>query len=286
MNGFLILDKPAEITSFSAVRHVRRCLSEKKVGHSGTLDPMATGVLTVAVGRATAFLELLPDHDKSYESVFRLGLTTDTLDITGTILSRSDDIPDEAAVRSALDAFRGEITQLPPMYSAVKVNGQRLYELARQGREAARQPRQATVCALDCERLSEREYALRLSCSSGTYVRSIIDDLGRALGCGAVMTYLRRTRANGFALSDAVRLDELSPDTPLLPVERAMETYPAVYVTEKQAVRFSNGGSLDRERLRFAGEDGLVRVYGPKNAFLGVGTMGGDALTVKKLYLV
>ena len=290
MNGFLILDKPAGITSFSALRHVRRLFGEKKTGHSGTLDPMATGLLTVALGRATSFLELLPDHDKAYDARFRLGLATDTLDITGRVLTESDAVPDEAAVKAAAEVFRGEITQVPPMYSAVKVDGKRLYELARQGREVDRAARRAVVYDVVCERIGERDYALTLSCSSGTYVRSIIDDLGKKLGCGAVMTALRRTRANGFTLDASVSLETLDACAPgelaerLIPVEQAMAAYPALFVTDKQAVRFANGGALDRARLFEPPERGYARVYGPGNRFLGVGELTEDALTVKKLY--
>ena len=211
MTGIIILDKPNGITSFGAVARVRRICREKKCGHSGTLDPMATGVMTVLLGGATRFCELLPNHDKEYIATFRLGITTDTLDITGKILSETPVSSTKADVEAALESFVGEISQLPPMYSAVSVNGQRLYDLARQGIEVERQARKVIIYSADMLEANEEanEYKISVACSSGTYIRTLIDDIGKKLGCGAVMTGLRRTEACGFSLDSCITPDEL-----------------------------------------------------------------------------
>ncbi|MBR2869087.1 MAG: tRNA pseudouridine(55) synthase TruB [Clostridia bacterium] len=295
MTGIIILDKPKDITSFGAVARVRRICGEKKCGHSGTLDPMATGVLTVMLGGATRFCELLPSHDKSYIASFRLGMVTDTLDITGKVLKTRPVTASSSDVLDALESFTGEISQLPPMYSAISVNGQRLYDLARQGIEVERQAR--TVCIHSAELLesdeTSHEYKISVSCSSGTYIRSLIDDIGKKLGCGAVMTDLRRTSANGFSEDAAVTVEQLESaaqngtlDSILIPVEKALEIYPSVQVTEAQAKRFSNGGELDLNRIKCAKMTGYYRVFGPDNAFLGLGEIRDpENLLVKRVYV-
>lgn len=294
MTGIIILDKPKGITSFGAVARVRRLCSEKKCGHTGTLDPMATGVMTVMLGNTTRFIELLPSHDKAYTASFRLGTVTDTLDITGNVLEtrRVDSTAEQ--VREALKSFEGEINQLPPMYSAVSVNGQRLYDLARQGIEVDRKPRQVTVYSIEMLSADEDngEYSIAVECSSGTYIRTIIADLGEKLGCGAVLTDLRRTKANGFSIGNAVTLEELENavnngniGSVLIPVDRALEDYPVIKVSAAQAKRFSNGGELDLQRLKYPRMLGLFRIYDPENNFIGLGEIGtGDSLSVKRVY--
>lgn len=294
MTGIILLDKPKDITSFGAVARVRRICSEKKCGHTGTLDPMATGVLTIMLGGATRFCELLPSHNKAYTASFRLGTVTDTLDITGKILETREVNATAAQVKEKLTEFVGEISQLPPMYSAVSVDGQRLYDLARQGIEVERKARQVTVFSI--EMLSENEengeYSISVECSSGTYIRSLISDLGEALGCGAVMTDLRRSKANGFGIENAVTLEQLSAaaengtlDEILIPVDKALEEYPIIKVTAAQAKRFSNGGELDLQRLKYPRMLGYFRIYDPENRFIGLGEIGtGDSLTVKRVY--
>ena len=201
MTGFIILDKPEGITSFIGGAIVRRVTGEKKTGHTGTLDPIATGVLPVAVGgNAPRFIELLPSHDKGYRASFKLGTTTDTLDITGTVLSTCDNIPDEDEVKKAISHFQGAIEQLPPMYSAIKKDGKRLYELARQGIEVEREKRIVTIYSCEFVSFENGEYTIDVKCSKGTYIRSLISDIGEMLGCGAVMTALRRTLSNGFSI--------------------------------------------------------------------------------------
>ncbi len=275
MTGFIILDKPEGITSFIGGAIVRRVTGEKKTGHTGTLDPMATGVLPVAVGNATRFIELLPSHDKGYRASFRLGTTTDTLDITGTVLTTSEDIPDEEEVRKAIAHFNGEIEQLPPMYSAIKKDGKRLYELARQGIEVEREKRFVTIYNCDFVSFENGEYTIDVKCSKGTYIRSLISDIGEMLGCGAVMTALRRTLSNGFSIEESHTEEELKSAEDvsrfLIPVDKALEAYPAIKVSEAQAKRFRNGGELDSARLHAKLTPSLYRVYSPDNKFLGLG---------------
>ena len=295
MTGIILIDKPKDITSFGAVARVRRICGEKKCGHTGTLDPMATGLLTVMLGGATRFSELLPSHDKAYRAEFRLGTVTDTLDITGKVLETRPVSANAAQVAAALAEFVGEIEQLPPMYSAVSVNGKRLYDLARQGVEVEREPRRVTVYSAEILEANESagEYAVSVECSSGTYVRTLISDLGEKLGCGAVLTELRRTAANGFKIDSAVTLEALSQaaesgelDRLIIPVDRALEEYPIITVSAAQARRFGNGGELSLERLKYPRTLGLFRIYDPDGAFMGLGEIGdGDSLKVKRVFV-
>lgn len=291
MTGFIILDKPQGITSFIGGAIVRRVTGEKKTGHTGTLDPMATGVLPVATGHATRFIEFLPNHDKGYRASFRLGMTTDTLDITGTVISESDDIPDEETVKKAISYFQGEIEQLPPMYSAIKKDGKRLYELARQGIEVEREKRIVNIYSCEYISHSDNEYVIDVKCSKGTYIRSLIADIGEMLGCGAVMTSLRRTFSNGFSIEDAHTEEELkSAENPLrflISVDKALEEYPFVRVSEAQAKRFRNGGELDAARIHMKLTPSLYRVYSPDGDFLGLGEYreNENCLFVKRVFV-
>ena len=295
MTGIILLDKPKDITSFGAVARVRRICGEKKCGHTGTLDPMATGVLTVMLGGSTRFCELLPSHDKAYTASFRLGTVTDTLDITGKVLETREVNVTAEQVREKIRDFIGDISQLPPMYSAVSVNGQRLYDLARQGIEVERKAREVTVFSIEILNENEQagEYEIAVECSSGTYIRTLIADLGEALGCGAVLTELRRTKANGFDISQAVTLEQLEKAAEngeisgvLIPVDKALEEYPIIKVTAAQAKRFRNGGELDLQRLKYPRMLGLFRIYDPDDNFIGLGEIGtGDSLTVKRVFV-
>lgn len=295
MTGIILIDKPKGITSFGAVARVRRICGEKKCGHTGTLDPMATGVLTVMLGGATRFIELLPSHNKTYRASFRLGMTTDTLDITGKVLETREINATAEQVKEKINDFIGDISQLPPMYSAVSVNGQRLYDLARQGMEVEREARQVTVFSIDVlsENEASGEYEIQVECSSGTYIRTLISDLGEALGCGAVMTELRRTKANGFEIEKTVALEQLEEAVNngtlsdiIIPVDRALEEYPVIRVTEAQARRFRNGGELSLERLRYPRMLGYFRVYDPDGNFIGIGEIGQkDCLEIKRVYM-
>lgn len=295
MTGIILLDKPKDITSFGAVARVRRICGEKKCGHTGTLDPMATGVLTVMLGGATRFIELLPSHNKAYRAKFRLGTITDTLDITGKILETREVNVTADEVREKLKEFIGDIEQLPPMYSAVSVNGQRLYDLARQGIEVERKSRQVTIFSIDVLSESEEngEYEIEVECSSGTYIRTLISDLGESLGCGAVMTELRRTKANGFSIENAVTLEQLEEAVNsgnisglLIPVDSALSEYPVIKVSEAQARRFRNGGELSLERLRYPRMLGYFRIYDPDGNFIGIGEIGRkDCLEIKRVFM-
>ena len=300
MNGILIIDKPQDYTSFDVVAVVRGCLRERKAGHTGTLDPMATGVLPILLGSATKVQSLLPDTDKEYEASFRLGLTTDTLDITGQVRSEHPADCTAEEIEAQLPPFRGDILQRPPMYSAVYKNGVRLYELARQGIETEREERPVRI---DCLELLSFDTAaqtgrLRIVCSKGTYIRSLCDDIGQRLGCGAVLTALRRVKACGYTVEDAIPLTEIRRMAPegqeaflplLRPVDSVFTVFPSVKVSEGQAHRFRNGAALRIDRLRalqLPADGTRYRVYAPDGVFLGIGevSLTQEALCVKKLF--
>lgn len=273
MNGFVVMDKPEGVTSFKAAAPLRRLFNERKVGHTGTLDPMATGVLPVALGKAARFIDYLPDSDKAYLARFRCGVITDTLDITGTVLTETDAHVTEIDVLALLPRFTGEIEQVPPMYSAISVNGQRLYDLARKGIEVERQSRKITVYSLELLGEIDGEFEIAVRCSKGTYIRSLIADLGEALGCGAVMTALRRTRSNGFAIEDALTPEQIEAkgEAAVLGMDHPFFCYDALTVTAAQANRFRNGGELSAGRLKGETCPGTYRVYAPDGLFLGLG---------------
>lgn len=290
MTGIIPLKKEENITSFFAVNKVRRIIGEKKCGHTGTLDPNATGVLPIAVGGATRFIELLPTHKKAYKATFKTGFCTDTLDIWGTVTETFDKKVSFEDIENVTMKFKGEIMQLPPMYSAIKRDGVRLYELARQGIEVERTPRKCEIYELSVAELENGEYSLYCECSAGTYIRTLINDIGEKLGCGATMTSLCRTFACGIELSECYTLEELNQlkeqdeiEKAIIPLEKLLLEYPEIHVTENQAKRFSNGGSLLRERLRKLGENGIYRVYG-NGEFLGLGELTDTDLLVKRVY--
>lgn len=292
MTGVICLDKPCNMTSFMAVKKTSRILGVKKAGHTGTLDPMATGVLVIMLGHCTRFIELLPEHRKSYSARVKLGITTDTLDITGEVLSESTVNVTEEQLLTVAEKFKGEISQIPPMYSAIKKDGERLYDLARKGIEIERESRKITIEKLEIYDFNGTEFSIDVTCSAGTYIRSLCDDIGRELGCGAVMTSLRRTEANGFSIENAVTLEELeklvsekSEKTVITSIEKALMSYPEITVTSPQANRFRNGGELDYQRLHGNYSVGIYRVYSPERKLLGLGeikTEKGD-LTVRRV---
>ena len=274
MNGIILIDKPQNFTSFDVVAVARRKFGTKKVGHGGTLDPMATGVLPVFIGCATKAVDLLPDSGKSYRAGFRLGLTSDTLDIWGELSEeKSVDIGREA-LEAVLERFRGEIEQTPPMYSALKVGGRKLCDLARQGIEVERKARKITIIRLDLPEFDGKNGVIEVDCSTGTYIRTLVDDIGKALGTGAVMTSLCRTRACGFELSECVSIEELREkpldELKLLSVESVFRDFPETALDEVQTRMYLNGVRLDADRLAEKPPiDELVRVYG-NGEFLGV----------------
>lgn len=294
MTGIIYLDKPCDMTSFMAVKRASRILGVKKAGHTGTLDPMATGVLVIMLGHCTRFIELLPEHKKSYTARVKLGLTTDTLDITGEVLSENPVDVTHEQLLSVAEKFKGDILQTPPMYSALKKDGERLYDLARKGIEIEREQRKITIEKLEIYDFNGVEFSMDVTCSAGTYIRSLCDDIGRELGCGAVMTELRRTEANGFSIENSVTLEELeklvsenNAQSVITSVEKALMSYPEITVTKPQANRFHNGGSLGYERLHGDYPIGIYRVYSPEKKLLGLGeilTEKGD-LCVRRVLI-
>ncbi len=276
MQGLLLIDKPSGITSFKVVADIRHKSGERRIGHTGTLDPMATGVLPILVGKSTSLSSFLLDADKEYRATILLGTVTDTCDITGNVISNSQVNITEETFKTVLKEFTGEIEQTPPMYSAIRQNGVHLYELARKGIDVEIPKRNIKVYSANLvEKKNECEYVVDFSVSKGTYIRSLARDIGERLGCGATLSALCRTSASGFNLANCVSLDDINCDNVssyLLSEEIAVRHFREISVTEKQAVRFSNGGQLSYERLKnseFADGE-LVRVkFG--GLFLGLG---------------
>lgn len=285
MNGLVLLDKPAGMTSFGAAAAIRKIYGEKRIGHTGTLDPMATGVLPVLLGRATRLSPFLLMADKRYRAGIRLGLTTDTLDITGKVLSTAPAQVSDEALAEVLQGFTGVQLQVPPMYSALKKDGKKLYELAREGIEVERQARQIEIKELQLLCRNGVDLQIDVCCSKGTYIRSLCDDIGKVLGCGAVLTSLQRTATGGFLLANCTALEQarLDPVAALLPADRAVAHLPQTQVTENQRRRFLHGGGLFLSRLRLdpQPEGTVVRVYCGEE-FLGLGQvrLEEDLLTV------
>lgn len=296
MNGILCINKPQEYTSFDVIARIRGMSKTKRVGHSGTLDPMATGVLPIFIGMATKACDLLPDDNKCYEATFELGTETDTLDCWGTVKHVCDAHVRTEELAAILPRFTGEIEQIPPMYSAVRVNGQRLYDIARQGREIERAPRKVHVMQLACTNFDEARQTgtLSVSCSKGTYIRSIISDIGTALGCGAMMTGLVRVKACGFTLEDCITLDEAQALTQegtlasrLLPVDRLFYHLPRISLNEVQSVKFKNGVRLDLNRVKHKQIETMHRVYSADKTFLGLASLdhSDESLRIEKMFI-
>lgn len=287
MDSVILIDKPAGITSFKVTASVRHKLGIKKAGHAGTLDPLASGVLPVMTGRATRLIDLIPDEKKRYVAGFMLGLTTDTLDNEGDVLTDQPVNVTDEQISAAVQSFCGEISQTPPMYSALKKDGVKLYELARRGETVERKSRIITIYSITLTDL-RREGDLvcgviDVTCSKGTYIRTLIDDIGMKLHCGAIMTSLRREASNGFDISQCVPLDEFMSTDDVgaychMP-DFAVMQYNSVNVTAAQAKRFSNGGELDIIRLKNAdlSEADTLRVY-YNGKFLGLGAVKDAAL--------
>jgi tRNA pseudouridine55 synthase len=274
-DGFLIIDKPLTWTSFDVVARVRRLVGERRIGHAGTLDPLATGVLPLALGRATRFVEYLSDASKAYDAVVHLGVSTTTYDREGEVTHTADpaQIPNIGPVEAALAGFRGPQEQLPPMHSAVKQDGKRLYELARAGQEVERRPRPITIYRLDMIEYTPPRLRLAVECSKGTYIRTLAHDLGAALGCGAHLAALVRTRHGPFALAEAVTLETLEAAVAagtwtqhLQPVDTALAHLPSFTLDADEARRVRQGQGLDRPAP--AGAPALARLYGPDGHLL------------------
>ena len=267
MNGIVIIATPQGWTSQDVTARLRRVFNTKRIGHGGTLDPMATGVLPVFVGRATRGVEFFEHAEKTYETVLRLGITTDTEDITGTVLTRCDAFVTGAQLEQVLQQFRGEIMQVPPMYSALKVNGQKLCDLARKGKEVERKPRPITIHELTLLGMETDGIRLRVRCSKGTYIRTLCKDIGQALGSGGCMAALRRVTAGEYTIEESVPLEVLleseDPEAYLRPVDTMFRNYPAVTLSEKQTLRCRNGNSFSVKM-----ENGTYRAYSQSGEFL------------------
>ena len=286
MNGIVIIDKPAGWTSQDVVSKLRGVLHTKRIGHGGTLDPMATGVLPVFVGRGTRAVEFFEHAEKTYEAELRLGITTDTEDITGTVLEEKPVSVTGEELENTLAQFRGEIQQIPPMYSALKINGQKLCDLARKGKEVARKPRTVTIHALDLLIFDDATAKLRVHCSKGTYIRTLCKDIGEALGCGGCMASLRRVTAGAYTIAQAVPLSALveseDPKSYLRPVDTMFTAYPAVTLTPNQEKRCRNGNQFSIDL-----PDGTYRAYGENGEFLMLAKVeSGVMLTVKSFFEV
>ena len=283
MNGIVIIDKPQGWTSQDVTARLRRVFNTRRIGHGGTLDPMATGVLPVFVGRATRGVEFFEHAEKTYETVLRLGITTDTEDISGTVLTEQEAFVTKKQLEEVLEQFRGQILQVPPMYSALKINGQKLVDLARKGKEVERQPRPITIHELEMVDFAGETATLRVRCSKGTYIRTLCKDIGEALGCGGCMAALRRVQAGEYTIDQAVPLLSLlemeNPEQVLRNVDTMFRNYPAVTLSEKQKTRCLHGNSFTVKTA-----DGTYRAYGPQGDFLMLAKVEDGVMSTIKSY--
>lgn len=286
-SGIIVIDKPADWTSHDVVAKLRGLLKERRIGHAGTLDPMATGVLPVFVGRATRAVEFAAESHKEYVAGLRLGLVTNTQDVTGETLQACSVSLDIAQLEAVLARFRGDILQLPPMYSAIKKQGKKLYELARAGKEVEREKRPVTIFELELlEQLSQTDFLLRVRCSKGTYIRTLCHDIGELLGVGGCLCSLRRTMAAGFTLQDAVSLEQLmqsdDPASTLLPVDRYFADTPVLTVSSSAERKIRNGMTFASKET-----DGVYRVYNEAGTFLMLGRVEDHRMiTIKSFFEV
>ena len=286
MNGIVIVDKPQGWTSQDVTARLRRVFNTRRIGHGGTLDPVATGVLPVFVDRATRGVEFFEHAEKIYEATLKLGLTTDTEDVTGTVLTEQEVAISQEEFFRILPKFRGKIQQIPPMYSALKINGQKLCDLARKGKEVERQPREIEIFELECLEFSGDTARLRVHCSKGTYIRTLCKDIGETLGCGGCMAALRRVQAGEYSIDEAVPLEELlesaEPEKYLRPVDSMFRNHPAVTLTPNQEKRCRNGGAFT---LNIS--DGTYRAYAQSGEFLMLAKVeNGIMSTIKSFWAI
>ncbi len=287
-NGIIVIDKGQDWTSMDVCAKLRRVMNERRIGHAGTLDPMATGVLPVFVGRATRAVEFAAEGEKEYVAGLRLGLATDTQDTTGKTLTTSEIRPNLEDVSAVLDQFRGDIQQIPPMYSAIKIDGKKLYDLARKGKEVERKPRPVTIHSLTLEGQNEEgDFLLRVRCSKGTYIRTLCHDIGAVLGSGGCMSSLRRTMAAGFTLDEAVTLDEVlahdDPQSLLTSCDRCFKDAPPLTCTHCERDKFIKNGTP----YPCTAADGTYRVYDMESDFLMLGRCEkGQMTTIKSFFAV
>lgn len=282
ISGVLIINKHAGVTSHRIISSVRKLFNTSRVGHTGTLDPMATGVLPVLLGRAAKASDYLMMHDKEYICEMKLGITTDTEDVTGEVLTQSADIPGEETVLAACASFVGKIEQVPPMYSAIKVDGRKLVDIAREGGEVERKPREIEVFSIDARKIADDLYSMRVACSKGTYIRTLCSDIGKKLGCGAAMASLVRTRTGQFTLDDCVTVEELDNMTfeerltlPK-PVESLFMDLPAVNIPDYYVKLVRGGTGLYQKKLKTAFDDGTLVRLRNREEFIALGRVGTD----------
>jgi tRNA pseudouridine55 synthase len=292
LDGVLLLDKPLGLSSNDALIRAKRLYLAKKAGHTGTLDPLATGLLPLCFGEATKFSQDLLEADKTYEATMRLGIRTTTGDAEGEAIDTREVTCDEAAVQAALPNFLGEITQVPPMYSALKRDGKPLYEYARAGQTVEREGRQVTILKLEMIACALPDVSFRVTCSKGTYVRTLAEDIGEALGCGAHLVALRRTGVGALTLENSVTLDALSDatqaerDTWLQPVDALLSTFPLIELSEDETRRFLHGQRLKLSELAISADAvnaPRVRVYAAQGRLLGVAKQGEGVLAPERL---
>jgi len=293
LGGIICVNKPQGFTSFDVIAKMRGILKMRRLGHAGTLDPMATGVLPVFVGTATKACDILPDHDKIYRAGFSLGITTDTQDITGTVTARADFTQvGLQQLENAVKGFVGEIMQIPPMYSAVSVGGKRLYKLAREGKTVEREPRKITIYSLSVTEYDEESGKgfMETSCSKGTYIRTLINDIGDSLGCGGIMTSLVRTAACGFTLGDCITLEELQCladkergfSSVIIPTEKLFTYLPEIRLSPAQEKMYRNGVKLQADRVRLSDKAAeRYAVYG-NSGFMGTAVVKDGLVRVEK----
>lgn len=295
MNGIIIINKPKNYTSFDVIAILRKKLGQRKIGHMGTLDPMATGVLPILLGETAKFQIYCQENDKQYSAKIHFGTTTDSLDITGKVLTDIKSNVTKEALEKALDKFKGNIKQIPPMFSAIKKDGKKLYNLARNGITVEREPRDVTIKKLDLINFDERNQnaTIDVLCSKGTYIRSLCSDIGETLRCGAVMIALNRTKSNGFDISQSIQLDKLKElpiekiaESYLLPTDSLFKNLKKVNISASQEIRFKNGGNLSLQRIKLPSDiknHKVIRVYNGR-VFVGLGKIdvGTDELKILK----
>ena len=287
IHGIVVIDKPSGFTSFDAIAKLRGILGTKKIGHSGTLDPMATGVLPIFIGNATKAVDMQLNTDKAYLATVQFGIKTNTGDITGEVLERSGKIITEEMLKTVLPKFIGTQNQVPPMYSAIKINGTPLYKLARAGKEVERTPREIIIYDVEYKgEAGENNFLLQITSSKGTYVRTLLEDMGEALGCVATMADLRRTNSGVFELTQAVTIEELQEAKDknllaemLMPVSCVFQDYPKLQVSAQDIIALKKGVKLKAEK-----ENGVYAIW-KEDVFFGVASIQDDVMRVKKLFL-
>lgn len=289
MDGVINVNKPKEMTSFDVVAILKKILNTKKVGHTGTLDPDATGVLPICIGKATKLVEYLTSDRKKYKAAVQLGITTDTQDISGNVIKSCFPCVSENELKAAISSFIGEIEQIPPMYSAVKIDGKKLYELAREGRTVERKPRQITIHKIDFLVYNEKSsvFEMEVDCSKGTYIRTLANDIGEKLGCGAVISELERLSSGNFNIGESYTLEEIKKKVEkedysfLIPLSEVMNEYGKIILAEKNSQRLQHGIPFNVAGLKI-GEN--YRVFDESGAFLAIARCGENRMEILKTF--